>query len=142
MYLRNSQKYAKVINLPKEISGEDLYSQVSEIFHLLIDQVRLYFEGNLIKRSSELHLEDKSIIHIVNMLGVRRDSITINVKKLKGRINPVKLEVSSHMKIRSFIDEKLFKVYGEKSDKIFLVYIGKQLNLEGTFIEEDVEDES
>jgi hypothetical protein len=72
------------------------------------------------------------------LLGVRRDSISINVKKLKGRINPVKLEVSSHMKIRNFIDEKLFKVYGEKSNKIFLVYIGKQLNLEKTFIEEDV----
>ena len=44
--------------------------------------------------------------------------------------------------IKDFIDEKLFDIVGEKSDKLVLIYIGRQLKLDKTFSEEDIENES
>lgn len=44
--------------------------------------------------------------------------------------------------IRQFIDDKLYKVYGERSDKLILVHIGRQLKMDSTFAEELIEDGS
>ena len=52
---------------------------------------------------------------------------------LHSRSGATRIETPSDTTIRDFIDDKLYKAYGEKSDVLLLVHIGRQLNLDRTF---------
>ena len=48
--------------------------------------------------------------------------------------------VESKSFIKDFINEKLFEAFGQNCEDIFLVYTGKQLDVQKSFHEEFVED--
>jgi hypothetical protein len=74
-------------------------------------------------------------VHLINLRQVNLEVIEVNVRMLNARSSPVKIETDSSVTIREFIDDKLYKAYGEKSDVLLLVHIGRQLNLNRTFRE-------
>jgi hypothetical protein len=74
-------------------------------------------------------------VHLINLRQVNLEVIEVNVRMLNARSSPVKIETGSSVTIREFIDDKLYKAYGEKSDMLLLVHIGRQLNLNRTFRE-------
>ena len=48
--------------------------------------------------------------------------------------------VESNTSIKDFINSKLYECFNQSTDEIFLVYTGKQLDINKTFLEEYVED--
>jgi hypothetical protein len=81
-------------------------------------------------------------VHLINLREVNVEAIEVSVRPLHGRTGTVKIETNTDVTIRDFIDDKLHKVYGEKSDVLLLVHIGRQLNLGRTFREELIENGS
>ena len=76
-----------------------------------------------------MKLLDNSIVHMVNFDELKSDILSVNVKKLGGKINAVSFQTTSETKIKDFIDGKLSIVYGLRSDAVFLVHMGRQLSL-------------
>ena len=67
---------------------------------------------------------------MVNLLNVQgREELNISIKKLKGDPKLSNFTVKPTDNIQSFIDCRLFELFGKKSDDLFLVYTGKQLDL-------------
>ena len=83
--------------------------------------------------AEEVTLKEKAIVHLINLNEVNKENIDLHVKLLHSRSSPTKIETPSDTTIREFIDDKLFKAYGYKSDVILLVHIGRQLNIDRTF---------
>ena len=71
-----------------------------------------------------------------------REQLKINIKRLRGDSRLSEFTVKPCDNIQEFIDEKLFEIYGKKSDDLFLVYTGKQMDMELSFEEEFVENQS
>jgi hypothetical protein len=76
-----------------------------------------------------MRLVENSIDHMVNLDELKDELFTVSVKKIGGKINAVEFQTTGETKIKDFIDQKLSIVYGQKSDAVFLVHMGRQLAL-------------
>ena len=75
----------------------------------------------------------------MNLLNVyHREELNVSVKRLKGDPKLSSFTVKPSDSIQDFIDCQLFELSGKKSDDLFLVYTGKQLDMELSFQEEVV----
>lgn len=54
VYLRNCQKYAKILYLPIKLTGKALYEQASKLYSLSLNKIHLYFKGVLIESALEV----------------------------------------------------------------------------------------
>ncbi len=143
IYVRNSKKYGKILNIPIKIKTEELYRLAAASHSLPSEEVKLILAGQpLPADESEVELKDKAIVHLINLKDVHLETIEVSVRKLYARSGPVTIETPTNVTIREFIDDKLNKAYGEKSDVLLLVHIGRQLNLDRTFQEELIENGS
>lgn len=68
VYLRNSQKMGKLLNLPPQLSSDRLYEAAAEAQQLEPAHLHLYINGKLIQPGpEELTLKEKAIIHVVKL---------------------------------------------------------------------------
>ena len=79
-------------------------------------------------------------MHVVNLDRVNREYLNIHIKRLEGNKTLTHFMVESKSFIKDFINEKLFEAFGQNCEDIFLVYTGKQLDVQKSFHEEFVED--
>lgn len=101
IYIRNSKKFGKILNLDPNITANDLYREAAATQGLSDSDVQLYLAGRLIPNNpSALQLKQNSIVHIINLIETTLDSIEINIRALKGRTNPLKIATNSSTSIR------------------------------------------
>ena len=82
-------------------------------------------------------LGERNIVHVVNLNNVK-EVIKLHIKRLEGGRSLSHFQIESNLKIKDFIDTQLYETFGQKSDEIFLVYTGKQLDINKSFEEEHV----
>ncbi len=120
-----------------------------EIFWFLGRQYPLHFvddETTAIVRTDRLcvprtlTMDIRTAVRRWYMEEAAKEILEVKVRMLEGRTHPNKLDVSCQETLREFIDQHLYKLYGEKSDKLVLIHLGRQLPLDRTFKEEDIED--
>jgi hypothetical protein len=68
--------------------------------------------------------------------------LNIHIKRLDGPKALSTFTVESNSSIKDFINGKMYECFNQNSDEVFLVYTGKQVDINKTFYEEYVEDES
>jgi len=66
---------------------------------------------------------------MVNLPQLKLDELALIVKMIEGNGNTFTVKTNANTNIKDFIDNKLSTVVGLKSDKIFLVHMGRQLCL-------------
>lgn len=141
VYLRTSQKVGKLLTLPPRVTHQHLYQAAAEAQELLPSQLHLYIQGKLLLPDDSLvTLKEKAIVHLVKLEEASKQELEVSVRMLEGRTHPNTIDVNSQSTLRDFIDHQLYKVYGEKSDKLVLIHLGRQLPLDRTFHQEDIED--
>lgn len=101
IYIRNSKKFGKILNLNPNITANDLYREAASTQGLLDSNVQLFLAGRLIPNDTiSLQLKDNSIVHIINLTETALDSIEISIRSLKGNTNPIKITTNSSTSIR------------------------------------------
>lgn len=82
IYLRNSQKKAHYIRVAKEISHEDLRVVVSDKLRVDSQKLVLFLKGEEILAEQAVTLNEKNIVHVVNLDHVNKDCLNIHIKRL------------------------------------------------------------
>ena len=85
-------------------------------------------------------LIEKNIVHVVNMDRVQREWLNIHIKRLEGTKSYSNFTIKARTQIKEFINTKFFECYNQNEEEIFLVYTGRQLDINKTFLDEFVED--
>lgn len=74
IYVRNSKKYGKVLNVGSSVSGQELYRLAAESQGLKADEVRLILGGKELESGEgEVVLKEKAIVHLINLREVNVD---------------------------------------------------------------------
>lgn len=73
-------------------------------------------------------------MHVVNLNNAEKEVLNIHVKRLEGGRTLNHYKVESNSTIKDFIDGKIFETMNLNSDQVFLVYTGKQLDIQKTFL--------
>lgn len=140
IYLRNSQKRAHLLRLPRHLDSDQLLPLASQKLNLPADRLLLFLKGERIHSGQQLTLTEKCILHAVDLAQVQRPQLQIHVKRLSGSHPLAHFAIPSSTLVQDFINHQLNGLYQQTADEIFLVYTGKQLGLAKTFEEEYVEE--
>ena len=74
IYVRNSKKYGKVLNVPNSVTGQELYRVAAESQGLNAEEVRLILGGKELESGQEeISLKEKAIVHLINLREVNVD---------------------------------------------------------------------
>ena len=89
-----------------------------------------------------MKLQQQSIIHLVDLGRINLPSLKLIFKPQKNPENPVEVTVTPQTVIRDTLRENIKPVIGKGETDVFLVYLGKPINIFKKFEEEFVEDGS
>ena len=88
-------------------------------------------------------LQDKSIIHLVDLRRVTGDTIGVNFRpNWWDRDDAFGLKVKPSTVIKTALERQLRPFIGGDERNVFLAYLGKPLNIFKTFVEAMVEDQA
>lgn len=81
-------------------------------------------------------------MHIVRLDELQKETITIMVKRIEGDTQVHRVELDANTLVRRFVDDRLKSLYSNSASQMILVHMGRQLGLDHTFKQEEVEDGS
>ena len=87
-------------------------------------------------------LQDKSIIHLVDLRRVTGETITVHFKAHWQPDEVISVKVKPSTTVRTVLEEELKPVIGKGERDVFLAYLGRPVNISKTFVEAMVEDQA
>lgn len=72
-----------------------------------IDGVHLFLHGNILSPSETVSLQMGAIIHVVRLDELRRENISVFVKKIHGDTRSYPFSINADLTVGKFIDDRL-----------------------------------
>ena len=143
VYVRTYKKYAVILPIRSVTSGKQLREKVKNKYLHKIKDFELFFKGKLISDNDELlKLQQRSIIHLVDLGRVSLPSLDLIFKYHKDPAEIIEITVTPQTVIRDILREIIKPAIGKGETDVFLVYLGKPINIFKKLQEEFVEDGS
>lgn len=137
VYIRNNKKQALLIHTPQLTNLENITKVIADRFRVPSQDQILFHNGLQLTVdgiNNEIEVQDKEVLHLVDKRNVQKD-IVINIRRL-ALAKVEQFQISSSQIIEDFI---VRNILDEEPEKIFMVYTGRQLRRDRSFMEEFVE---